>query len=292
MLANFNSLPQEVVDAILVFLHDRTTLKACSLTCHSMVQGAQRGLFSALSVGPALLESERQTSICSTDLFLKMITEIPHVTSYVISLRLNCSFNRTKRHYRRLEKALLSFSHITKFAFYLSEDNPEKFLESGLSNLFQTSLTLPTLRHVELLNVPIELFPYDTPVKHLVIRFDYPMPEFAQTITHPQSRGRRPTILESLDIDDSDPEAIGFELVINRFLECQGLDISRLTRLHISLQNMEPQGEHDIYVAQLLELCGDSLQILKFTPSRYSTLMVIKHSNAIRHFFIARKRTG
>jgi hypothetical protein len=54
MLANFDSLSQEVVDEILGFLHDdRTALKACSLTCRSMVQGAQRGLFSALSFGPA-----------------------------------------------------------------------------------------------------------------------------------------------------------------------------------------------------------------------------------------------
>ena len=58
MLANFNSLSQEVVDEVLVFLHDdKATLKACSLTCRSMVQGAQRGLFSAISVTVASVTS-------------------------------------------------------------------------------------------------------------------------------------------------------------------------------------------------------------------------------------------
>jgi hypothetical protein len=281
-----------------------------------MVQGAQRGLFSALSVGPASMASKQQPSIPSTDLFLKMIAKIPHVTTYVMSLRFSCSSNRTKRyyqqlakallsfghlpksfllignfswtkrHYLRLEKALLSFSHLTKFAFCLSGYDPEQILESDLSHLIQTSLTLPTLRHVELVNVPLELFPNNTPVKHLVIGFDHPTPEFLQTTTHPQLQppGRRPTILESLDIDDSDTGAMGHESAINRFLACQNLDISRLTRLHISIEEMEPYDGHDTYINQLLELCGASLQVLKFTPSRYSTLMVVKHSNARYQF--------
>jgi hypothetical protein len=113
------------------------------------------------------------------------------------------------------------------------------------------------------------------------------MPEFPQTTMdlRPQPTGR-PTILESLDIDDSDPEAMGYDLVVDHILACQGLDISHLTRLHFSLERMEPFDEQDFYINQLLELCGASLQVLKFTPSRYSTLTVIKHSNAICHFFL------
>jgi hypothetical protein len=131
-----------------------------------MVQGAQRGLFSALSFGPASMVLKWQPSIPSTDLFLKMITEIPHLTSYVKSLRLSCSLNRTKLHYQQLAKALMSISHLTNFAFCLSRYIPEQILESDLSYLIQTSLTLPTLRHLELVDVPMDLFPYNTALKH------------------------------------------------------------------------------------------------------------------------------
>jgi len=272
--SNFDSLPQEVVDEILQFLHDdKTSLKACSLTCRPMVQGAQRGLFSALSVGP---EAWKQPEFPSMDLFLKMMTEIPHVAPYVKSLRLSCTI---KTHDQHPAKALPSFSHLTKFSFRLPWYNSNQMVESDWNFPIQNLLTLPTLRHVEFMDVPIDFFPYNTAVKHLVIRFNNVREQAPQTNIHLQTQPPgRPTILESLDIENPDPLAMGHDFVIRA---CQRLDISRLTRLHFSIYWVEPYIGHDIYLDQLLELCGSSLQVLKFTSSRYSMFMVIKHFNIL-----------
>jgi len=193
-----------------------------------------------------------------------------------------------------ISQALLSISHLTKFALCLSGYNPYQLLESDLIHLIQTSLTLPTLRHVEFVSVPIDLVPYNTAVKHLVIRLNGLTPEFPQTTMHPrpQPPGRKPTILESLNIDGSDLGGMGHDSVIDYIRACQGLDMSRLMRLHFNIEKMEPFGEQDFYINQLLELFGASLQVLKFTPSRYSMLMVIKHSNTIIKIVFASIRTG
>jgi len=275
MLANFDSLSQEVVDEILGFLHnDRTTLKACSLTCRSMVQGAQRVLFSALSITPSSLPSELQPArIPSKDLFSRMMKEIPHVTSYVKSLRLSCGFNHVNG---QRGKALPSFPLLTKLAFCLFKCNTKRKAESDLSYLIQSLLTLPTLRHVEFVDVPIDLFPYNTAVKHLVIRLsDHRLAVPHTEHFQPQPEGRRPTVLESLDIDDSYSN-MGILFTINCVRRCQALDISRLIRLHIGIKRTEPYGEH-IDVNKLLKECGASLQVLKFTSSQQSTWMTTKH---------------
>jgi len=268
MPANFDSLSQEEVDEILGFLHDdRKTLKACSLTCRSMVQSAQRGLFSSLSVGQSSLPPKLQPVIPSADLFSKMIKEIPHVASYVKSLRL--SFN--PHHVRgQRGRALPSFSHLTKFTFCLFGYDSQIKAGSDLSYLIQSLLTLPTLRHVEFENVPIHFLPYDTAVKHLVIRFNKPRLEGGHTgYLQPQPAGRKSTVLESLDIDDSDSN-MGILFVVDRVRRCQALDISRLTRLHVTVQRTAARSEH-IHINELLKLCGGSLQVFKFTPSQFST---------------------
>jgi hypothetical protein len=141
------------------------------------------------------------------------------------------------------------------------------------------------------MDVPIDFFPHNTAVQHFVIRFNNTTQQAEQTtmIHWPQPPGR-PTILESLEINNADPLVIGRDFVIRA---CQAFDISRLTRLHFNMGNVEPYIGHDIYINQLLELCGGSLQVLKLTSSRYGVLMVIKHSNAVCHFFfITSKRTG
>ena len=108
MPASFGSLSQEVVDEVLGFLHnDKETLKACSLACRSMVQGAQRGLFSTMIfVGPLIEHLEPQTGILSQNDLLDMMKAMPHVASYTKSLHITCSRHRSRSHNKELAKAL------------------------------------------------------------------------------------------------------------------------------------------------------------------------------------------
>jgi hypothetical protein len=242
MLANFNSLSQEVVDEVLGFLHDdKATLKACSLTCRLMVQGAQRGLFSAISVAPSVTpDSEPLPGILTPDDFLVMMQAMPHVALYTKSLHITCNRNRSRSHKKKLAKILSSFGRLTRLSFGLVETgfNSVQMAESELISSVQLLLTLPTLQHVEFMDVPIGLLPYSTTVKHLVVRFNNLKPEYYQTVQfQPHLAGRKPTVLESLNIDDS---GFGIQFAINRVVECQVLDISRLTRLHIDIERMEP----------------------------------------------------
>ena len=146
--------------------------------------------------------------------------------------------------------------------------HPTGIAESGLISAVQNLLTLPTLQHVELIDLPIGLLPYSATVKHLVIRFNDPVLQEYQTIHfQPHFAGEKPIILESLHLDDSD---FGIQFAIDRVVECGVLDISRLVRLHIDIEGMEPYDEH-LHINELLKLCGNSLQVFKFTPSQHST---------------------
>ena len=296
MLASFDSLSQEVVDEVLGFLHDdKATLKACSLTCRSMVQGAQRGLFSSISVAPLSWYSETLPGIITPDDFLVMMKAMPHVASYTKSLHITCSSNHSRSHNAKLAKVLSSFGRLTRFSFGLFEtgyiSDSERMAESEVMHSVHDLLTLPTLQHVEFMDVPIGLLPYSTTVKHLVIRFTTSIPEYYQTVhTQPPLSRTKPTVLESLDIDDS---GFGIQFAIERVVECQVVDISRLTRLHIDIEGMEPYGEH-FHINKLLKLCGSSLQVFRFTPSRHSMyqLSTIKPEHyLIFVFFFASKRT-
>jgi hypothetical protein len=130
---------------------------------------------------------------------------------------------------------------------------------------------LPSLQRVEFMDVPIDLFPYNTAAKHLVIRFNRPRLQAPQNMDlQPQPLRRKPTILESLDIDDGDSHLMGIQFAVECVRGCQALDISRLTRLHISIERKEACGEQ-IHINELLKLCGGSLQVFKFTPSRHGT---------------------
>jgi hypothetical protein len=294
MLANFDSLSQEVVDKVLGLLHDdKATLKACSLTCRSMVQGAQRGLFSSISVAPLTWYSETSPGILAPDDFLVMMKAMPHVASYTKSLHITCSTNRSRSHNTKLAKVLSSFGRLTRFSFGLvgTGYNSEQMAESEVIHSVQDLLTLPTLQHVEFKDVPIGLLPYSTTVKHLVVRFTTSISEYYQTVhTQPPFPGTKPTVLESLDIDDS---SFGIQFAIDRVVECQVLDISRLTRLHIDIEGMEPYGEH-LHINKFLKLCGSSLQVFKFTPSRHSTYRpsTIKSKHYPIFVFFGSKRTG
>ena len=270
MLASFGSLSQEVIDEVLGFLHgDKETLKACSLTCRSMVQGAQRGLFSAIFVVPSIEHMEPQPGILTQDDLLDMMEAMPHVASYTKYLHITCSRRRSRSHNKKLAMALSSFGRLTKLSFGLLKTglHPTGMAESDLIYSVQNLLTLPTLQHVELIDVPIGLLPYSTTVKHLVIRFNDPiLQEYKNIRFQPHFAGEKSIILESLHIDDSD---LGIQFAIDRVVECGVLDISRLVRLHIDIKGMEPYDEL-LHINELLKLCGHSLQIFKFTPSQHS----------------------
>ncbi|KIM36058.1 hypothetical protein M413DRAFT_449384 [Hebeloma cylindrosporum] len=267
MVVNFESLSQELVDEILGFLYDdKATLKACSLTCRSMVPDAQRGLFSAISV--AQPSEDEQPAIPSTDDFLAFMKIMPHVTSHTKSLHITYSRPRSRRHNNKLAQALSLFGRLTSFSFGLFKSSLlKRMAESELISSVQNLLLLPTLRYVEFMNVPIGLLPYSTSVKHLLIRFDEIMSGHYQAICfQPPPAGRKPTVLKSLDMDDS---GLGIKYAIDRIVECQALDLSRLTRLHIDVEEMDPYGEL-LPVNNLLRLCGSSLKIFMFSPSRHT----------------------
>jgi hypothetical protein len=81
----------------------------------------------------------------------------------------------------------------------------------------------------------------------------------------PRSDEKSSTAIESLDFDHSE---LNIKLGINYVLDSPTLDLSKLKRLQIDIEDMETEDQHE-HISRLLRACS-SIQVLRLIPSRDS----------------------
>jgi len=282
MLATFQSLSQELTDEIVSYLQDdKISLLASSLTCRSLVPGCQKALFSNLCVGspPAPSGGVIVTNIPTIQQFSKMMEMMPHVAAYTKTLKLTFDFVEEEVD-ECLFAQLASFRCLTHFSLHLIKCSAAYFLMPfELISSIQTILSLRTLEHLRLVDLPTDILPYDTSIKHLVIHFCDPEWMVSDTyyalrrflegaqpfMASSRSDEKNSTAIESLDFDHSERN---IRLGINYVLDSPTLDLSRLKRLQIDIEGMEIDDQHE-HISRLLQACS-SIQVLRLIPSRES----------------------
>ena len=280
MLATFQSLSQELIDEIVSYLQDdKFSLLASSLTCRSLVPGCQKALFSNLCVGSPPTPSGEVivTNIPTIQHFLKMMEIMPHIAAYTKTLKLTFDFVIDDVD-EPLVAHLASFRYLTHFSLHLMKCSASYFRMSfELTSSIQKILSLRTLEYLRLVDVPTDILPYDTSIKHLVIHFCDPewmvqdtyralmrFSEGAQPLMA-SSDERGSTAIESLDFDHSERN---IRLGIDYVLDTPTLDLSRLKRLQIDIEDMEIGDQHE-HISRLLQACS-SIQVLRLIPARDS----------------------
>ena len=283
MLASFQSLSQELVDEIVSYLQeDKNSLLACSLTCRSLVPGCQKALFPNLCVGAFPAQSGRAivTSIPTIQHFLKLMEMMPHVAAYTKTLKLTFEFDFLEEGLdEHLVAQLALFRCLTHFSLHFMESSTFYLLMSSeLKSSIQNILSLRTLEYLRLIDVPADILPYDTSIKHLVVHFcDFESRaqsahrdvrrflEGSQPTGLPRLDGKSSTAIESLDFDHSERS---ITLGVNYVLNSPALNLFKLKRLQIDIEDMETVDQHK-HISRLLQACS-SIQVLRFISSRDS----------------------
>jgi hypothetical protein len=256
-LTTTQTLCQELVDDVIGYLHDdKATLWACSLTCRTMVAAAQRGLFLEIFVWARRRGPINFPPAFTIQRLAEMVNALPHVATFLHITLDPTGLQMTD--INEFARVLLKFRQLARFLFCLHPLADTFKLRSFLAFTIPAVLCCPTLRHVELMNMP-NILPRNAALKHLVLcsnRFgEHWAPEMAGPIA----------TLEFLALDawmDAAGEFFDYVLMHKR------LDLSGIKQLYINA-GFRATILDNAHVNRFLRICGISLRCLKLSiPTR------------------------
>ncbi|KAM6503556.1 hypothetical protein JOM56_000499 [Amanita muscaria] len=147
-------LPQEVFDEIVSqFIEDTSTLKSCSLVCHSFRRKAQKMLFDSIAV---TLIRARDGSASQPFKLVLIVQQAPHLIKYIQKLHIfgDCGRLDVDRNSTDLPDALGIFSRKGDFPIKLRslwlEALPWHNIPFRLQDALVLLMTVPSLRDISL----------------------------------------------------------------------------------------------------------------------------------------------
>ncbi|KAJ7668029.1 hypothetical protein B0H17DRAFT_1210181 [Mycena rosella] len=275
-------LPQELVDAIIDRIPDKTSLKQCALVAPSFLAPSQRRIFRSLSVYRG--QSQRRPNLAAAS---ALLTASPHIASYVRNLLVELpnfilespSLETVLRALRNLERLVVSGKSV-------AWNN----LEPGARSALFHSVALPSLVRLHLVNVR------DVPWALIVAATSIPVLSF-YAILMDQREDPHPLIqhhessssprLRHLILNDAGPST---PPICDFLLQSMTPPhTSRIERLEIRIVPFS--GGYD---QRLLAACASTLQYLVIDPGALIQSINIPHMPLVRgveiNIFIDRNR--
>lgn len=282
-----HDVPQELLVEIASHVRDTKSLKALALVSQAWLAPAQRYVFAALTL------LERAPPGRGTQDLLELLKHAPYLAGYVTHLTVQEHLDDLDSR-REWESALcellpqfacltrfsLAWTSHTRWAWAHTPGAPK--LTPELAEVLRATLCLPQLTHVEFTAAPLSWVQLLTPrVKSLALLNPFiDVGRGGRRNTIDLAANERPedtggTVVDALPFAHVQPTALlidGLDWAscheigeATKHVLQAGLDVSRLRKLGLGLISEQPRSHES--VADLLQACGRTLEVLSLTPA-------------------------
>ncbi len=250
------SLPQELVDAIIDEVHSPSDLKACSLTCHAFSSPTRAILFRQIKLTESQLDAD------GVQRFHELCAVSPHIPPLVQTLHIN-GFRHSSRTF------LAVFDIISCVLQYMQNLKVIKFYRVTIGNWITGMVSSHSFREIHLTDVlfhengfrqmcaVLQGSPY---LEQLFVHHNYPLPVFGDNATSQLSLDnthRRPRIR---DLTVVSRDSYSFIEAILETKTCP-VSIEELRWFQFTLT----KATDFQHLAEILQLTSRSLRVLLLT---------------------------